>query len=216
MTPQNDTRQRLIEAARDLFMTQGYNATGVAQILRQAGVNSGSLYYFFPTKEDLLLAVLEWYRDNIWDDLLRPVFERIDDPIERIFGVLDGYRQLLTMFEFELGCPIGSLTIEIANSHPGTRPLLITNFENWIEAIERCLAEAEGRLPEGLERRKLAVHILCTMEGAVMLGRTYRSLEPFDDAIEQLRDYFERLLSDGTEWSRPRSSAPEKMTRSRR
>src|SRR5688572_20136660 len=63
------TRDRIIEAARDLFLTQGYNSTGLAQITQRAGVKSGSLYYFFPTKEDLLVAVLDFYRANIYDGL---------------------------------------------------------------------------------------------------------------------------------------------------
>jgi AcrR family transcriptional regulator len=49
-------------------------------------------YYFFPTKEDLLFAVLDWYTQNLWPQVISPVFDRIDDPIERVFGVLDGYR----------------------------------------------------------------------------------------------------------------------------
>jgi hypothetical protein len=42
------------------------------------------------------------------------------------------------------------------------------------------------------------------MEGAVMLARAYRDFQPFDDAVQQLRDYFERLVADGTDWSTPR------------
>ncbi len=70
----NDTRERLIEAARDLFLKQGYASTGIAQILEAADAGSGSLYYFFPTKEDLLLAVLEWYKANLIPAVVQPVF----------------------------------------------------------------------------------------------------------------------------------------------
>jgi hypothetical protein len=45
------------------------------------------------------------------------------------------------------------------------------------------------------------------MEGAVMLARAYRSFDPFDQAVQQLRDYFERLIDDGSAWSQPRSGA---------
>lgn len=200
------TRDRIIEAARDLFLLQGYNATGMAQILQRAGVHGGSLYYFFPTKEDLLLAVLEWYRENIYEGLLQPVWERISDPIERIFGLLDGYRQLLLMLNFDMGCPIGNLSLEVANSHPSVRPLLVANFDNWVASVEECLDRAADRLPADLDRHQLAVFVLTTMEGAMMLSRTYRTIEPFDQAIGQLRDHFERLVTDGTTWSAPRPS----------
>ena len=53
----------------------------------------------------------------------------------------------------------------------------------------------------------MALFVLTTMEGAVMLARAYRSIEPYDAAVTQLRDYFDRLLRDGTDWSAPRPSA---------
>jgi hypothetical protein len=52
--------------------------------------------------------------------------------------------------------------------------------------------------------KALARHVLATMEGAVMLARAYRDFQPFDEAVHQLRDYFERLLLDGSNWSEPR------------
>lgn len=208
MTATNsDTRAKLIEAARDLFMIQGYHSTGISQILKRAEVNSGSLYYFFPTKEDLLLSVLEWYRDHIEEDLLAIHTAHVSDPIEKIFALLDGYRQMLHMFEYEMGCPIGNLALEVTNTHPAVRSLLLVNFEQWVDSVEGFLNEAQDRLPEDLDRRALAVHILATMEGGVMLARTYRSLRVFDNAIGQLRDYIERLLVIGSTWNVPKSAA---------
>ncbi|MBC8065450.1 MAG: TetR/AcrR family transcriptional regulator, partial [Chlorobia bacterium] len=202
MTEALKTRDRIIEAARDLFLNQGYNSTGLAQITQHAGVKSGSLYYFFPTKEDLLIAVLDFYRANIYEGLLKYTYERISDPLERVFGVLDGYRQMLLMTNFEMGCPIGNLVLEVTNSHPSVRPLMNTNFDQWVDAIDECF-KASSRIPETVDTRDLAVFTLTTMEGAVMLARSYRDIRPFDQAIVQYRDYVERLVADEMEWSRP-------------
>lgn len=204
MSPNAATRERLVETARNLFLVQGYNATGVAQILKETGVNSGSLYHYFPTKEDLLLAVLEWYRDNIYEGLLRPVYERIDDPVERIFGILEGYRQLVMMLEFEYGCPIGNLALELSNSHPIARNLIRENFENWLVSIQENLVAASNVLPPDTDYRALALFTLTVMEGAVMLAKTYRNIDPFDTAISQLRDHYDRLIREGRDWSAPR------------
>ena len=116
-----DTRERLVEAARTLFLEQGYGATGVAQILKAADANSGSLYYFFPTKEDLLHAVLETYKDLLYPMVMKPVFDRVTDPIERIFGVLDGYRRMLLSTDCGVGCPIGNLALEVCDRLPAAR-----------------------------------------------------------------------------------------------
>jgi AcrR family transcriptional regulator len=195
-----DTRERLIETARNLFWQHGYANTGIAQILKTADVGSGSLYYFFPTKEDLLRAVLEWYRANLDAMVLQPVFERVTDPIERVFGILDGYRQQLLATDFQSGCPIGNLALEVSNSLPGARQLVADNFTGWRDAIHRCLDAAADRLAP-VDTAQLALFVLTTMEGAVMLARAYRSIEPYDTAVTQLRDYLERLVRDGTDWT---------------
>lgn len=214
MTPTgSDTRARLIEAARDLFLAHGYQATGISQILKKAEANSGSLYYFFPTKEDLLVAVLEWYRDHIRDDLLDLHTAQIDDPIERVFGLLDGYRKMLTSCEFQVGCPIGNLALELVNTHPAARKLLLVNFEQWVDSVEGFLNDAAERLPADLDRRALAVHILTTMEGGVMLARTYRSIRLFDQTVTHLRAYIDALMREGTQWCVPRRDSRSKETK---
>ncbi len=204
----HSTRDRLVETARLLFLEKGYGSTSIAAILRKASANSGSLYYFFPTKEDLLFAVIDWYTHNLWSQVIDPVFDRVDDPIERVFGVLDGYRQMLIATEYSAGCPIGNLALELSETHQAVRGLLAKNFTGWRDAVRSALDGASDRLPEGIDTEQLATFVLTTMEGAVMLARTYRGLEPFDAAVSQLRDYFDRLLADGTTWTAPKKDQP--------
>src|ERR1700729_242245 len=90
-----DTRTRLVLAAMQLFWEKGYNSTSIADVLHSAKVNSGSLYYFFPSKSDLLVAVLDMYHEGIRPMLLEPAWHGIDDPIERIFALLERYRKSL-------------------------------------------------------------------------------------------------------------------------
>jgi AcrR family transcriptional regulator len=207
MSPKPDTRERLIEAAMELFVFQGYAATGLAQIARKAGALPGSLYYFFPTKEDLLAATLQKRIELLHPEVLAPIWERIDDPIERVFGLLAGYRRMLEMTEFKHGCPIGNLVIEVGETHTHARALLADNFDNWLDSVEQCFRAAKDRLPEHADPRQLAVFVLTTMEGAVMLARTYRNFEAYDAAVVSLRDYVERLLRDGSQWPSPAASA---------
>lgn len=207
MPQQDDTKEKLVEVAADLFWRNGYNPTGIAEILEAAGVLRGSLYYHFPTKEDLLIATLEWRLKMLWPEVIQPVVDRLDDPIERVFGIMDGYRQLLTMFEFRLGCPIGNLALELDESHPRVRKLLSENFANWSAAVRKLLDDAKGRFPTGTDMRELADFCLTVMEGAIMLARTHRTVEFYDHAVTRLRDYFERLLADGTNWATPSRDA---------
>ena len=76
----------------ELFWEKGYGSTSIADILGRSSVNSGSLYHYFPGKQDLLIAVLDAYRDGIGPMLLDPAWAGVDDPIERIFALLARYR----------------------------------------------------------------------------------------------------------------------------
>ena len=190
------TRDRLIETARELFHAQGFASTGMAQLLRQAGVGSGSLYHFFRTKEDLLLAVLERYEEMLWPVLLQPVADRFPDPVDRIFGLLDRYRDLLLESEFRYGCPIGNLALELDEFHPEAVAKVEANFAGWRDAVADWLTEAGSMLPEGTDPADLATFVLTVMEGGVMQSRTRQAIEPFDRSVALLRDYLERLTRE--------------------
>ena len=189
-----DTRSRILQAAMELFWEKGFGSTSIADILSRAQVNSGSLYHVFPSKQDLLVAVLETYRDGIGPMLLDPVWDGVDDPIERIFALLAKYRELIVQTDCLYGCPIGSLALELHEPDPIVRERMVENFDAWIDAIRLCLDQAGGRLAEGTDRPALAEFVLTVMEGAVMQARTHRDVAYFDRAVAQLRLYFGTLM----------------------
>ena len=190
-----ETKDKIVYAAMLLFAQKGYASTSVADILQAAGVNAGSLYHFFPGKQDVLLAVLDAYLHGIHPMLLQPAWKGVTDPIERVFALLDRYRSHLENTECTYGCPIGSIALELHEPDPAVRQLLAANFAGWVAAIEQCFIEAGDRLPTTVDRRALAIFALTTMEGGVMVSRTDRTLDAFDDAVRMLRDYVNRLQS---------------------
>ena len=190
-----DTRSRIIVAAMELFWEKGFNSTSVADILSRSQVNSGSLYHFFPGKQDVLIGVLEAYRDGIGEMLLAPAWDGVDDPIEKIFALLERYRRHVVETDCAYGCPIGSLALELHEPDPAVRALLAANFANWTGAIEARLADAAERLPRDLDRKALAEFVLTAMEGAVMQARTHRDVAYFDRMVATLRDHFGLLMA---------------------
>jgi TetR/AcrR family transcriptional repressor of nem operon len=179
-----------------LFAEKGYQATTIAEIAREAEANAGSVYFFFPTKQEILLAVLETYCAGIEHMLLNPVWQNVPDPIDRVFALLERYRSFLVDTECKYGCPIGILALELHEPDPSVQEKLAANFKTWTAAIEGCLRDAVDRLPPGIDLRDLAIFVLTTMEGGVMQARTYRNLETFDASIRVLKHYFSHLLKE--------------------
>lgn len=193
--PSIPTRDRIILAAVELFYSQGYAATGMADILKKAKANSGSFYFFFKSKEELLQSVLDWYLTNLDPILIRPLYERSGDPIERIFLLLDDYRQKILVTNFAFTCPIGRLALEIDPAKRKVHQKIAANFNGWVAAVRNCLDDAADRLPADADRSQLAQLVLTVMEGGVMQSRAQHDIAPFDASVQQLRHYFNGLQS---------------------
>ncbi len=188
------TRERLIESARYLFWERGYAGTSMADLLSHADANSGSFYHFFESKEALLRAVLEQYLLALRPMVVNPAFEQSEEPVERIFAILAGYRERITQTDCKYGCPLGRLALEIDPENRPAHALIAKNFQGWIGAVRECLEELKEQMPTGTDLDALATYVLAVMEGGVMLSRSYGSVEPSDRTINQLRQHFRLLL----------------------
>lgn len=210
------TRQRIVDAALYLFWLQGYAATGIAEILERAKANAGSFYYCFKTKEELLLAVLELYIKTLLPVVVEPVLCEVQDPVERVFGILGFYRKNLLATGCTYGCPIGRLALEIPEEQFRVHKRLADNFDGWTAAVEKCLEGARERLPVGLNLKTLSKFVLTVMEGGVMQARAHRAIEPFDASVEHLRGYFGLLMAQREDASRRQQGTNGKRTEEKR
>jgi TetR/AcrR family transcriptional regulator, transcriptional repressor for nem operon len=167
----------------------------VATILREAGVNPGSMYHFFESKDELLEHVLEFALAYLAPAVMDPAEAKTADPIGRVFALLDQYRAGMDRRGCRMGCPIGNLALEVSDGNAKARGLIHRNFENWIDRVEGWFQAAGDRLPTDIDRRRLARFVLTVMEGGLMQSRAAGSLEPFDAAVQTLREHINLLVA---------------------
>jgi TetR/AcrR family transcriptional regulator, transcriptional repressor for nem operon len=190
------TRQRLVESARYLFWERGFAGTSMADLLAHAKVNSGSFYHFFDSKEALLREVLESYLVALEPMIVAPAYAATQKPIERIFAILESYRERILVTDAQYGCPLGRLALEIDPENRPAHKLIAENFRGWIDAVRDCLEAA--KLPPGTDIEALATYVLATMEGGVMLSRSYGSVDPFDQTVRTLQEHFRLLMNSSS------------------
>jgi TetR/AcrR family transcriptional repressor of nem operon len=207
------TRDRLVNSARYLFWERGYAGTSMADLLAHAEVNSGSFYHFFESKEALLREVLEGYLFALRPMIVDPAYAKTDDPVERIFAILAGYRERILITDSKYGCPLGRLALEIDPENRPAHALIAKNFQGWIGAVRECVAQLEHRLPRGTDLDALATYVLAIMEGGVMLSRSYGSVDPFDRTVTQLRQHFQLLLGAKPSPKKKKATKPRKKSR---
>jgi AcrR family transcriptional regulator len=113
-----DARERILEAAYDLFAHQGTRSVGVDAIIEKSGVAKMTLYRHFKSKQDLVLAFLE-RREALWTEgwLIREVSIRASDPKERLLAIFDAYHDWFQIEDFE-GCAFINVLLEYQADNP--------------------------------------------------------------------------------------------------
>jgi AcrR family transcriptional regulator len=175
------TRERIVEHSAELFRLQGYNATGVKQIVEAAQAPFGSLYHFFPGGKEQLGAEAVRVSGALYEQLIPAVFDPAPDPVTGVRNFFGGAAEHLRETDYADACPIATVALEVSSSSETMRAACAEVFESWITAgAERF--EAAGLTSE--RGRELAIAMVCALEGAFVLARALRTTEPLEIAGE--------------------------------
>lgn len=172
------SRAALLDKAATLFRRQGYAATGLNQILAEAGVQPGSLYHHFPQgKQQLAAAVVDAAGAGI-EKLLR----RFLATDRSVADIIDRWIDLLAAglaSDHRDGCPIEPIATESVNASQQVRTASARVFQGWCAAIGERL-QSDGWATDDAESVALAV--ISLIEGALMLSRVAGDTAALDAA----------------------------------
>lgn len=184
----NETRATIIRIGTDLIGRQGYNATGIDAVLKEAGVPKGSFYYYFKSKEEFGLAVIDHFAERYDQRLDTFLNDEEVTPLNRIRNLLEGGLVRLEQNQCARGCLIGNLGQELADQNERFRSRLDEIFRSWKERYAACLREAQGagELSRDLDSNVVAGFILSGLEGAILRAKVMKSPQPFRDFIATL------------------------------
>ena len=169
------TRDRIVEASAELFRRQGYAGTGVKRIVSAASAPFGSLYHFFPGgKEQLGVEVIRW-SGGIYEQLIDLFFEPEGDVAEAVESFFVAAGETLVETGYADACPIATVALEVASTNEPLREATADVFASWIETTSDRFEQ--GGVPEA-EARRLAIASLAALEGAFVLCRAQRTVEP--------------------------------------
>ena len=182
-----ESKQRLIECAAELFWKNGYSATGISEILKQTGLPKGSFYFYFKSKDDLASAVTEYYQKilleqfqsssqgNDWESFIEEIFD---------------YLSVRTSGQTFAGCPYAVMGMETALSKPAVASVFMEKLKKFEQIFQKVLLYSG--LPQDhaaiLSRRMLSIY-----QGYLLLGRINGDLSYLKNAeknmIEMYREY---------------------------
>jgi TetR/AcrR family transcriptional regulator, transcriptional repressor for nem operon len=178
--PITESRERLLAAASHFFLSGSYHGVGIAEICAAASVQKGTFYHFFPSKTDLLLAVIE-----------RRVLE-IEDTVTKIAsGKVPAARKIVQLFAASQqtagdtlkdtprdclppGYFLGNIVLELASSNPPVQAAAKNAFNRWIKSIAVIVAQliAEEKL-SALDPEDAAEAVLALVQGGAVMASAY-------------------------------------------
>ena len=184
LTPKGErTRARIVEMAAALIHERGVAGTTLEDVKVAAEVSGSQLYYHFPDKDQLVQAVIDYQADAI--------VNRNRRALSSANGVETWRNMVLTAAKrtkAKGGCALGSLGGQLAESDPEARALIAAGFDQWAAAIADGLRSlhADGKLTSGIDPDDLAITLLATLEGGLLLSQVQRSSRPFETAVNTL------------------------------
>lgn len=171
-----DTRQRIIDTTIKLLLFDGYTHTGINELCAQAGVQKGSFYHFFASKQDLLLEALDVQWRFQQEAVLRPAFASDLPPLDRLqrlFEISYHYQCAAQAAKgFAPGCAFGNIAQELSIHDERIRLKVAQIFQEFVSYLQQVLADAvaAGELPP-IDTAKGAQAILSYLEGVMLLAK---------------------------------------------
>jgi len=185
----------IVQVGLDLVLSQGFNATGVEAILKQAKVPKGSFYNFFSSKEDFALAIIDKFVADRVETFL-PIFS--DESLPPLERVKKSFEVLIERFEVDdcctQGCLIGNLGQELADHFESVRQRLEESLQMWTGGIATLLLQAQQAkaIPADLDTVMLAENLISSFQGALLRAKVKKTPQPVKDFIHL---YFDRFLT---------------------
>ncbi|HEY2054506.1 MAG TPA: TetR/AcrR family transcriptional regulator [Solirubrobacterales bacterium] len=160
------TRDRILFATAELFRRQGYNGTGLKQVVAEADAPFGSLYHHFPGGKGELGEEVIHSAGAFFQALVTAVYDEEATTEASVRAVFSGAAETLEATDYEDACPIATVALEVASTDDRLRAATAAVFERWTEALTERIGD-----------RDQALAIIAALEGAFVLCRASRSTE---------------------------------------
>src|SRR3954471_20438421 len=186
------TRAHIVRHAAELIYAKGVHATNNELLRGAAGVSGSQLTHYFPNKESLVLAVIDWQADSILEFHRSERFAGFDS-IDAFQDWADFY--ILSGRPFEDGCSLGALASEIIKTDLDIHDRLASAFEQWTDIFRKGLERMQqlGRIDASADPGRLAHMFIAAYQGGILLAQVARDIAPLRDslyaAVDHLRTF---------------------------
>ncbi|MEW6658350.1 MAG: TetR family transcriptional regulator C-terminal domain-containing protein [Thermodesulfobacteriota bacterium] len=178
-----ETKQMIIESGARIIHQKGYHHTGIQEVLQAAGIPKGSFYFYFASKEDFGLQVIDYF-NNKHREMVTPIIsDKSISPVKRLEKLFDWFISRFIEMDFTCGCPIGNLSQEMGDLSPAFRSKLNESIDRMVQMIAGLLQEGKetGEVPVDLDLEEAANFIVSGWHGALIRMKIVKAAEPLEN-----------------------------------
>ncbi len=183
-------KRNVVHQSAKLFYYKGYKNTAVSDILNECNIAKGSFYYYFKSKDDLLIHVIEFHTDN----LINFFNHKVDDlSISKLKNFFKEFFNNIEHNRFHGGSPLGNLAIELSDVNDDARIKLIDSYHKIEQRISFFLATLKYQSQEkyySMEPELYARILISLLEGTMLKIKTERNGNSIDDFLK----FFDKIF----------------------
>ena len=188
------TKERLLIATFEEIYENGYYSTSVDKILKKAKMNKGSMYHYFKSKKELVLAVIDVHVFGYIDKKYSAILNVNENYIESMFKVLKNRDS----FNYTLGCRLNSLVQELSHHDQDFKNALEKVYLHFEDIIYKVLLKAKEHYEiEHPDIKQLSIYVVASIEGCLSSAKKSQDGTIFSSCMKELEYYFEYIKIKG-------------------
>jgi TetR/AcrR family transcriptional regulator, transcriptional repressor for nem operon len=194
-----ETEKLLIDITFNLLYQKGYCATSLMDILKTAQVTKGAMYYHFNSKNELVLASMQYYLEYILQSHWIDPFNESDEPvqvlIQQINKYLVMYAEIGGFLDIKHGCPLMNFVLDMSDKDESFFIYLQSVYSRWQESVSKALQKAQefNQTKTKFNSDDQALFIISSIEGSIGVAKAHNRLEVLRKSFTTLTDYIQRL-----------------------
>jgi AcrR family transcriptional regulator len=187
------THQAIIELAAQVFSKQGYAGTSMGDLMVATGLSKGAIYNHFVSKDDLALQAFDYAVGRVNERMAEAIRQAPKHAIHRLLAVVRVFQDHIEDPIFMGGCPILNTAVEADDTHPALRERAQQAMDDWHQFIVKTIRRGiqEGQVRADVDPDAIAVLMISSLEGGIMMSKLYGNSEPINRVVEYLTHYLE-------------------------
>jgi TetR/AcrR family transcriptional repressor of nem operon len=190
MTKGEQTRRRIVEAAAPIFNKRGYEGASLSELMAATGLKKGGIYRHFSSKQELAAAAFDYTWEAAWKVRFLYLDEKANG-IEKLKQYIENFVDRRSPVPG--GCPVLNTAIEADDGNPVLRAHAAKALRFWLSHLHAIVEQARklGETRPGVDPKAVAIVIVASLEGALMMSRLQRNDDPLRTVQACLCRYLE-------------------------